>query len=50
MNAFHTIDFGAFGSTNTATVADIMHTVEQGIMKHLLQCIIPVMTPTQKSL
>ena len=47
-NAFDSIDMGANSSIHTATVADIMHTVEQGIIKEMLQCIIGVMTPSQK--
>ena len=49
VNAFSSIDLGAHSSIHTATVADIMHTVEQGLIKHLLLCIIDVMTDTQKA-
>ena len=48
-NAFNEVDFGPNGSVERATVSDIMHSFEEGIVKYLLDIVIGMMTDTQKA-
>ena len=47
-NALNEVDFGPGGSVESATVSDIMHSVEEGLVKLILQIVLGVMTPKQK--
>ncbi len=42
-NAFVGMDFGADSTTHQCTMADLMHSVEEGIFKHVIECILGVL-------
>ena len=48
VNAFQGMDLGHNSCIHTATVADIMHSVEEGIIKYVVQLLIEPMTPSEK--
>ena len=47
-NAFHQMDMGACSSIHSATVADIMHTLEEGIIPIVIHCLIDPLTDSKK--
>ena len=47
-NAFRDVDFGPGYSVHSATTADIMHTVEEGVMTYLVKLLLDPMTKNQK--
>ena len=47
-NAFHQMDTGAFSSIHSATVADLMHTLEEGIIPIVIHCLIDPLTESKK--
>ena len=47
-NAFHQMDMGAFSSIHSATVADLMHTLEEGIIPIVIQCLIDPLMESKK--
>ena len=44
-NAFAPLCFGANSDCHRATVADLMHTVEEGIFKHVITCVLGILPP-----
>jgi hypothetical protein len=50
VNAFSNVDFGADSDIHQCTMADLMHSaVEEGIFKHVIECILGLLTSTQKA-
>ncbi|KAG9288567.1 hypothetical protein G9A89_003270, partial [Geosiphon pyriformis] len=48
-NAFDGVDFGHDSSVHTATMTDIMHTLEEGIFKYIIGILLDPMSDTEKS-
>ena len=48
-NAFRDVDFGKNNSVHTATVSDIMHSLEEGIITYVMKLLLDPMTETQKA-
>ena len=47
-NAFGDVDFGANSDIHHATMADLMHSVEEGIFKHVNDCVIDSLPDSAK--
>ena len=48
-NAFRDVDFGTDSSVHTATVSDIMHSLEEGVITYLMKLLLDPMTENQKA-
>ena len=48
-NAFVGMDFGSDSTIHQCTMADLMHSVEEGIFKHVIECILGVLSDKVKA-
>ena len=49
VNAFSKLDFGVDSNIHQCTMADLMHSVEEGIFKHVIECILGLLPGSQKA-
>jgi hypothetical protein len=47
-NAFEGVDFGHDGCIHTATMSDIMHSIEEGIFKYIIRILLEPLSDTEK--